>query len=266
MKHLRTATLAVGTMAACLPAHAAEPEFVPHRAAYMIKVTPHGSASRVVSGSGALALEWERDCEGVTYHQQAVMTIHNQSGRPVKSDVRINSWEAADSSLFRFLLDTRINGALQESVNGMAVRDEAGAVSVSYRSPELAPLAASAQAFFPWQQLRHVLALGRGGQRHDWHDLVRGEATGDPVRVSVQIIGPAEPPEGVEAEAGLLPDEGWSMVSAYFEDEQDAKPSFEIAETILASGVITKAKVTYERMILDIHLEKISATPLPACE
>jgi hypothetical protein len=63
----------------------------------------------------------------------------------------------------------------------------------------------------------------------------------------------------------LLRPEGWRFVSAYFEAPAETLPDFEIAETVLASGVITQADITYPDFVMRIRLNKLTRMPIPVC-
>lgn|GEM_PF-622676 len=238
---------------------------VPHMAGYSMQVLPTGSGGGMLSGRGVLQLEWRRDCDGMAYTQHSILTLNNDNGAVFDSTVRIDSWEAADASRFRFTLESSIDGEITEEVNGLAERAGDGTVTVRYTLPEAGATVMPATTVFPWQQMRSVIAGAREGRKQQWYRLLRGEGEGDPVGVSVHIAGPGAPPEGLGAHGDLLPEEGWRVVSAFYEDSVAAEPKFEISETVLASGVITRAEIAYPDMIMRLKLERLKRGGLPDC-
>ncbi|MCA8930054.1 MAG: DUF1849 family protein [Alphaproteobacteria bacterium] len=238
---------------------------VPHTAGYSMQVLPVGNGGGILGGRGVLQLEWRRDCEGMAYSQHSVLTLNNEDGAVFDSSVRIDSWEAADASRFRFLLESSIDGEVTEEVSGLAERSKDGAVAVRYRKPEERSETMPRETVFPWQQMRAVLAGIRGGKRHQWYRLLRGEGEGDPIGVSVHIAGREGPPKGLGDQGDLLPGEGWRVISAFFENRVTPEPDFEIAETVLASGVITRAEITYPDMIMRLKLERLKRGATPSC-
>lgn len=247
------------------------PGLVPHMAAYSMQVSPAGNGLGVLGGRGVMQLEWRRDCDGVTYSQQSLLTLNSEDGGVFDSSVRIESWEAADAGTFRFMLESSIEDHVTEEVNGLAERREDGSVDVSYTKPLEEQRRMPPETVFPWQQMRMVLENASTGVRHSWFRLLRGEAEGDPVGVSVQIAGAEGPPADAgdlglrESASELLPAEGWRVVSAYFEDRVKAEPDFEISETVLASGVITRATIAYPDMTMRLTLQRLQPVPMPDC-
>ena len=252
-------------------AAAASPGLMPHMAAYAMQVSPAGNGLGVLGGRGVMQLEWRRDCDGVTYSQQSLLTLNSQDGGVFDSSVRIESWEAADAGTFRFTLESSIEDHVTEAVNGLAERQPDGSVEVRYTEPMEEQRRMPPETVFPWQQMRMVLENASMGVRHSWFRLLRGEAEGDPVGVSVQIAGAEGPPADAgalglpEGASDLLPTEGWRVVSAYFEDQGKAEPDFEIAETVLASGVITRATIAYPDMTMRLTLQRLQPVPMPDC-
>lgn len=249
----------------------AAPGLVPHMAAYSMQVSPVGSGIGILGGRGVLQLEWRRDCDGVAYSQYSILTLNSEEGGVFDSTVRIESWEAADASTFRFWLESSLGGDVTEEVNGLAKRQEDGSIEVDYSLPQKQQRQMPAATVFPWQQMRAVLTNASAGERHNWFRLLRGEAEGDPVGVSVQIVGEEGPPADAgdfglaEGKSELLPPQGWRIVSAYFEDRVKSEPDFEIAETVLASGVITRATIAYPEMTMRLKLQRLRPIPAPDC-
>ncbi len=250
---------------------AAPPSLVPHIAAYTMQVSPNGSGAGMFGGRGVLQLEWRRDCQGMAYSQHSLLTLKSDEGAVFDSAVRIESWEAADASTFRFLLESSIEGEVTEEVSGLAARQNDGSVDVRYSLPAEQRRLMPAETVFPWQQTRSVLTGASTGVRQAWYRLLRGEADGDPVGVSVHIAGEEGPPaDRTELELpdrtdDLLPAQGWRVVSAYFEDAVESEPAFEIAETMLASGVITRATIAYPDMTMRLKLQRLQRSALPEC-
>lgn len=239
---------------------------VPHMAAYSLRVLPNSSGAGILGGRGVLQLEWRRDCEGMAYSQQSLLTLNSDDGSLFDSTVRIESWEAADASVFRFLMENSIDSQVTEEVSGLAKRGQDGTVTVRYTAPEDRREVMPADTVFPWQQMRAVLAAAQHGEHQLWYRMLRGEAQGDPVGVSVRISRREGPPQTVQGgDAELLPAEGWRVASAFFEDKVASEPAFESAETMLASGVITRAEITYPDMIMRLKLERLKRGPAPDC-
>ncbi len=245
------------------------PKLLPHAASYAVKIEATGSLGSVASGRGALQLEWTRDCVGVAYSQQSLLTLNYNNGTSVDSAVRITSWEAADASSYRFFTKNTINGKVTSEVDGRAKRLADGSLDVTYSAPEEQVQLMPPGIIFPWQQLRRLLGKADAGEAIDWHQLLRGEEAGDPADVSVHILPmkTAMPTDVGEADdlGDLLRPEGWRFVSAYFEAPAETLPDFEIAETILASGVITEADIAYPDFVMHIRLNKLTRVPMPEC-
>jgi hypothetical protein len=264
---LRSGTVAI-VVASCAGSAAAmsPPKLLPHAAGYTVAIEGAGGLGPISGGRGALKLEWQRDCEGIAYTQHSLLSLSYSDGTNADSEVRIASWEAADASRFRFLMESGTDGEITGSVSGLAKRQPDGSLNVSYSEPERIEVSLPSGIVFPWQQMRRLLAKAASGKTQDWHSLLRGEAEGDPTDVSVRILPmTAALPAGLGEQGALLPKAGWQFVSAYFEEPAEAMPSFEISETVLASGVITQADITYPDFTMHIRLAKLIALPLPAC-
>jgi hypothetical protein len=254
----------IGSAAAMTP-----PKLLPHAAGYTVKIEATSSLGSVTGGRGALQLEWMQDCDGVAYSQQSLLTLYYNDGSNADSEVRISSWEAADAASYRFFTKHSIDGQVTSEVDGRAERLSDGSLKVAYTEPEEQDQKMPRGIIFPWQQLRRLLDKANAGEVLDWHQLLRGEADGDPADVSVRILPmkTALPAEFVDTGnfGDLLRPEGWRFVSAYFEAPAETLPDFEIAETVLASGVITQADITYPDFVMRIRLNKLTRMPIPVC-
>lgn len=263
-------TAAVTTFGGATAAMAmAPPKLLPHAAGYSVKIEATSTLGSVASGRGALHLEWTRDCDGVAYSQQSVLTLHYNDGTSADSEVRIASWEAADGGSYRFFTKHSIDGEVVSQVDGRADRQDDDSLQVAYAEPEERGEAMPVGTLFPWQQIRRLFDKATAGETRDWHRLLRGEAEGDPADVSVHILPmksalPAEYENPGDLQ-DLLPAVGWRFVSAYFEAPVETLPNFEIAETVLASGVITQADITYPDFVMHIRLKKLTRIPMPEC-
>ena len=87
---------------AAIAAPTPEAKLQPHIAGYTMQVVPTGGAGAVAGGRGIFQLEWRLDCQGAAYSQQSFLTMRDSDGGTVDSSVKVNSWEAADASHYRF--------------------------------------------------------------------------------------------------------------------------------------------------------------------
>ena len=194
------------------------PKSLPHAAGYTVKIEAIGTAGSVVSGRGALQLQWQADCDGVAYSQTSLLTLNYSNGSSIDSEVAISSWEAADASSYRFFVKNGVNGQTTSKVDGKANRKPDGSLEVAYTAPNNQKLEMPAGIVFPLQQTQRLLRKANAGETHDWHQILRGEAEGDPAEVSVHIVPTApEIPTGLgEGLADLLPAKGWRFHQRLF--------------------------------------------------
>ena len=265
----RPAAVLLAVMALSAPASAqgqtSSPGLKTHIAGYTIQISPTNQ-SVISGGRGVLQLEWRRDCDGISYTQDSAISLNYPDGDVVDTQLRIINWESNAEDVFRFSLESRVAGETTETVNGLAARNANGRVDLRYSEPEPRTMDLPAGVVFPVQQIHRMFRQAEAQKVSDWYPLLRGEAENDPVQVAVTYIGSVSPPQGFEdAEADLVATSGWRFASAYYESKASAEPSFEIEETILASGVITQARISYPDMILDVKLERVQPVAMPDC-
>lgn len=242
------------------------PRLLSHAAGYTIAVKPEGNSGLISGGRGVMQLEWQRDCDGVSFSQHSILSLYQPDGEVVDTELRVASWEAADASTYRFTLDSIVAGERFEEVSGLARRGRDGSVTVRYTAPEEREVVLSADTIFPWQQIRLMFQQAAAKRFHEWQLLLRGESEADPVRVGIHYMGEAGPPADLGVtDALLLPVQGWRYATAYFEDPDAAGPAFETTETMLSSGVIPNAAVTYPDMSMRLTLTTLKALPTPEC-
>jgi len=242
---------------------------MPHRALYKIASLPNATGD-VQGGEGVLALEWDRNCDGVAYSQRGELTLYLPADQESYRTVQMASWEANDASQFRFLLTSKVNGQIVVEVDGHAARDHEDTIAVEYTEPRAEKRELAGRVVFPWQHMRFVFAEAQAGAQSTWSVILRGEApVVDPTHVRVHILG-RQPlhnldRSNVEGDVTLLDEPAWRFVSAFFEDRNQIEPAFEMSETILQSGITTEVDLHYSYMTLEVRLVGIERLDMPNC-
>ena len=251
-------------------------ELRPHRAVYSLRLMNAEVGSGVVDASGAMVFEWAESCDSWIVRQRARFDMFGPEGNSVRTEVSFSSWEHKTDDRYGFNLRTLQDGNVVEDLRGegkLGPDGEGG--TATYTRPEAESIELPPGTLFPAGHTRLLIQEALAGKQRITRPVLLGQREDEPMTVNAQISERKGPILGASGEEGgsrealakdpLLASPAWSMALAFFGQEDDMLPSFEIRETLYKSGVVGDAQVIYDEFSLAYRLEQIEALPAPRC-
>lgn len=270
---------ALAAMLMTVTASSAQPAAVPaqalaaHRAIYDLSMVEARDRAGVRNISGRLVYEFERtECSSVLNYRQ-VMSMLSGEGRGGILDFRSTTDETDSADSFSFRTNSTMAGQPQSGVAGAARRGAGNEVQVSLEVPEAKAATVPAEALFPTQHLRRVLAAAEAGEFTVVADVFDGGEPGDVASPSVTFIGPAMAPPGAAADAvlkagGLDKLRHWPVSISYFDrgaTDSEQTPKFIFSADLFENGIAGALRLDYGNFVVSGKLVGLDVLPVGAC-
>jgi envelope integrity protein B len=252
-----------------LPAAAAT-ELVSHRAVYDLELSDSQSSSDLAGLSGRMVVEWSGStCNGYTLNQRLVTRISDTDGGQMVRDLRMTSWESGDGDQFRFEVKRFINGQLNETVSGLAARDESGAEAV-FSVPEDTVLSLPDDVVFPSEFIRDLVSGAEAAEKLLTMKVFEGAETDKHFDVSVFIGNPSNEItdlSNIEGDAeGFSGDPSWPVQVSYFlPDDLQGLPDYQVSYRIFANGVSANMLLDYGDVVVSGTLKELEFLSQDPC-
>ncbi len=208
-------------------------ELTPHRAVYDLKLARTRGSRNLEDVRGRILYDFSGSaCAGYDLQFRQVSELDSGEGKSVLSDLRSNTWEDAAAKSFRFSSENRMNNETIDAVNGDATR-KASATAISLHKPSDKSFSISADAVFPTEHVRRIIAAARAGQSLLELQVYDGSETGEKIYNTLTVIGkPIEPGEKPPQDAAAKSRElaklrRWPVTISYFDRNAKADESSE---------------------------------------
>lgn len=240
----------------------------PHRAIYNMTLQRAKQGSSVNNVGGRMMFAWADACDAWTIEQRLDLTFQYEGGRSQRVKTSLATWEAKDSSLFRFNVRRETNGAETEAFRGRAIlaRDGSGG-EANYQPPTAHDVALRPQTVFPSTHTLELLEAARKGEHMLTRDVFDGadEQGKNEISAFISDPQPVTAPEGA-ANAALRTGEAWPIRMAFFApDNQTGTPDYEMTMQLLQNGVATSLTIDYGDFVVDATLDTLEPLPEPTC-
>jgi len=145
--------VAGGTVAA-----AAGGAFLPHQALYELSLLKSRGSNAINSARGRILYSFTGNaCEGYTSEFRQVSEMNSGEGKVTLSDLRSSSWEDGAGKTYRFQIETRMNDADSNPVDGIAERT-GDHITVKLKKPETKTFTLDGSTVFPTEQIQRIIA------------------------------------------------------------------------------------------------------------
>ena len=260
---LATATLFAGTTVSSVAADTSS-DLVPFRAIYNLHVPPPPSGSPFSGGSGTLNRSLEKTCEGWINAETMALSLNTRVGGQLSQDVRFASWEALDSTAYRFASRIKFNTGEEQKKGKATLKALGEAGEVTYQVPEEGPKLLPAGTRFPLDQVRYLLETAQAGGKVI--DMLTFDGTEDegaePTSGLVLKRLEASPSELGEVASGP----GWRYTLAFYPPgDQQTTPTFQLTLDLLDNGIPKAITLEFETFTLIQTLTEVEALERPAC-
>lgn len=253
-------------------APAPEAHLAPHRAVYGLSLIKARSASNIADVSGRLVTEWKGNgCEGYVLTQRIYTVIEEMEGPQASTDIRLNSYEAADGTLYKFVLDNFQNNTRMAGFRGEAKRSHLQSEGEAYLAEPVAQkIILPPGTLFPSQlavKLASRVREGTGGNferpsfdSSDYRRILRVAAFVGNARKTQLLNADVK---GAEVVKGLY---SAPVALSYFdENRRDGLPEYEISFPLYENGVVGNMRIDYGEFILAAKLIYLEALPDGEC-
>jgi hypothetical protein len=205
----------------------------PHRAFYNLKLAKTNGTRGIDGIRGRILYDFSGSaCDGYDLKFRQISDLGSAEGPDAISDLTSTTWEDASAKKYRFSSINKLNGQSSDIVDGHADR-EAGKVEVTLQKPADKNFAVPADAVFPTEHMRKIIAAARAGKKLLELVVYDGSETGEKVYNTLTVIGKAIPPGSPPPDdaAGKIPQLAsltrWPVSISYFDRSAKAERSGE---------------------------------------
>jgi len=256
------AALADTAVAAAVAVH---PQLAPHRAVYDLSLGQASGGKAPASARGRIAFDFSGSaCDGWVQNFRQITELQPAEGPARLSDMRSATFEGGDGKDFRFRIETRLDNAQAEDIDGKAKKGGA-ALSVDLAKPKQSSLALDGGALFPTEHLRHILTAASGGESIVEAKVFDGSGDGEKVFDTLTVIG--KPTSGAVGEkaAQIKPLETlrrWPVSISYFEPgKRDEQPVYVLSFDLYENGISRALKLDYGDFTLTGEMTELALLP-----
>lgn len=242
-----------------VPATDALAELKAHRAAYDLSLARGEASSGVLDATGALVVEYRRECDGWESRQRLGFVADTEEGDDFSYDVHSTNWESHDHSRLRFAVEYFQGDKKFEEFRGQAsIADSSGAGVADFDIPAFETVELPAGTQFPTEHVMTLIEAAQSGESIVTRELFTG--SGPEALMSVTAVITRE----VEAEDEYV--RGWAVRLAFFPvDSSDMTPASEISYFLGDDGVIDDVEIDYGDFALKGERVSLEFLDHPEC-
>jgi hypothetical protein len=258
---------------ATAPAQLGEsPKLTAYRAVYNLSLSHSSGNGAPASARGRIAFDFfGTACDGYVENFHQVTELQPSEGPPRLSDMRSATFEGGDGKDFRFKIETRLDNAPAESLDGKAQKTPGATLSVDIARPKLQRMEFPGDALFPAEHLRRILTAALANEKIVEAKVYDGSDDGEKILDTTTVIGKvttgavAEKAAQIEALSKLR---RWPVSISYFEfGEKDAAPMYVMSFDLYENGISRALKLDYGDFALAGEMTELALLPTPgACE
>ena len=280
MAHLFRTSLGVLAVAAvaCGPVKAAGvAPFLPHQAMYDLSLVKSRGSNPVNGARGRILYNFSGNaCEGYTSEFRQVSELDVGEGKVTLSDLRSSSWEDGAGKTYRFQIETRMNDADSNPVDGIAERT-GDHITVKLKKPETKTFTLDGSTVFPTEQIQRIIAAAREGKSVLELTVYDGSDNGEKVYNTLSVIG--QPIPGDKAIASPDPSTTneqmrsltrWPVTVSYYDHDAKSKdgeqtPVYAMSFELFENGVSRALVLDYNDFVISGALGKFDVKDAKPC-
>jgi hypothetical protein len=241
-----------------------------HRAVYDLGLLSGAGAKAPAAAHGRVAFDFSgSSCEGYVQNFRQVTEMQPAEGASRLSDMSSATFETGDGQSFRFRIETKIDRAVAETIDGKAQKKDGAAVSVDLVKPRKTSLSFESPTLFPTEHLRRIIEAARAGESMLEARVYDGANDGDKVSDTMTLIGKplvAPAPEKAAHIDSLKDVRRWPVSVSYFESgKKDGQPIYVLSFDLYENGVSRALRLDYGEFILKGDLVELTFSTVPAC-
>ncbi len=247
-----------------------EVPLVSHRAVYELTLLKSTGTKSPTAAHGRIAFDFSGSpCEGYVQNFRQLTELQPAEGPTRVSDMHSATFEDADGRNYEFKLQTTIDTATAEQIDGKASRGADGLISVNLVKPKRQKIELGRNVIFPTEHLRRILAAAKAGQNIIELSVFDGSETGAKVYETTTYIGRPVSGPAVEKAAHIpeLDDlKRWPVSISFFEtDQKDGAPSYTLSFDLYENGISRALRLDYGDFVLAGEMTTLELLRTPEC-
>jgi len=247
-----------------------EVPLVSHRAVYELTLLKSTGTKSPTAAHGRIAFDFSGSpCEGYVQNFRQLTELQPAEGPTRISDMHSATFEDADGRNYEFKLQTTIDSATAEQIDGKASRSAGGLISVNLVKPKHQKIELGRNVVFPTEHLRRILAAAKASQNVIELSVFDGSETGAKVYETTTYIGHPVSGPAVEKAAHIpeLDDlKRWPVSISFFEtDQKDGAPSYTLSFDLYENGISRALRLDYGDFILAGEMTALELLHTPEC-
>jgi len=263
---------------ACGPAKAAATAaFLPHQALYELSLLKSRGSSPVNSARGRILYNFSGSaCEGYTSEFRQVSELDVGEGKVTLSDLRSSSWEDGAGKTYRFQIETRMNDADSNPIDGIAERT-GDHITVKLKKPETKTFTLDGSTVFPTEQIQRIIAAAREGKSVLELTVYDGSDNGEKVYNTLSVIGQPIPgdktiasPDPSTTNEQMKSLTRWLVTVSYYDHDGKSKdgeqtPVYAMSFELFENGVSRALVLDYNDFVISGALGKFDVKDAKPC-
>lgn len=261
----------VGRVPARAEAPVAPLPLAAHRAVYDLSLVKATGAKAPSHARGRIAFDFSGSaCDGYVQNFRQMTELQPPEGSAKVSDMRSATFEAGDGADYRFKIETTVDNARAEEIDGKARKTKDAAIAVDLLKPKKQRLDFTGRTLFPTEHLRSIIDAARGGEKILEARVYDGTGDGEKAFDTMTVIGAkatAAAPEKAAQSAELKEIRRWPVSVSYFEiGKKDGQPIYILSFDLYENGVSRALKLDYGDFVLKGEMTELTISPAAACK
>jgi hypothetical protein len=257
---------------------AASGPFLAHQALYELSLVKSRGSNSINSARGRILYDFSGSaCEGYTSEFRQVSELDSGEGKVTLSDLRSTSWEDGAGKSYRFKIDTRMNDADANPIDGMAER-VGDHITVKLKQPETKTFTLDGATVFPTEQIQRIIAAAREGKSVLELSVYDGSDNGEKVYNTLSVIGQPIPgdrtiatPDPSTANDVMKSLTRWPVTVSYYDRDTKAKsgeqtPVYAMSFELFENGVSRALVLDYNDFVISGALGKFDVKDSKPCK
>lgn len=240
-----------------------------HRAVYDLSLVKATGAKAPAQARGRIAFDFSGSaCDGYVQNFRQLTELQPAEGAARLSDMRSATFEAGDGADYRFRIETMVDSARADEVDGKA-RKTRNAVAVDLARPKKRRLDLTDGTLFPTEHLRRIIETARAGEKILEARVYDGTGDGEKAFDTMAVIGVEAPVPASEKAAqneALKNVRRWPVAVSYFEGgRKDGQPVYILSFDLYENGVSRALKLDYGDFVLKGEMIGLTISPARTC-
>lgn len=246
-----------------------------HRAVYDLVLSKASDRSGITGMDGRIVYEFKGSvCEGYAVRFRFFTNVQT-ARKAFTNDQRTTSFESADGKSYNFVMQSYLNGQLEQDLRGDAERQD-NVTAVSLKKPEQRSVSLGPSIFMT-EHVASLVAAAKKQQTIMTAKVFDGSDTGDQLVDTTAVIGKKKSDlgllDGEPAEVGAIfkKEQGWPVSVSYFSTKPadaagERLPIYQVSFLMHESGVSRDLKMSYKDYSLKGDLKSFEYLDVPSCD